>query len=260
MSKSSTSSESDSHEHQFGDGIRAKTGKFLQKISDNIFASAGIMFSKIEPEHTEQVIQFLNCNVLPYDAIAKTYDVTEDKVFYNSVEDFIKEGICIMATNQDGEIIGVHLASIYRRGDWMQKVGTSISVDSMFDWSNAAKARVVKEKLLKLLGYDVWGLFDGQDCQVIAGDLLLCTSKESPFIGLATELLRQGEVAAKDNGCDLALCVATDSHAQSVLRDSGYMLRSVLVLCDFKDEAGKPYLKDVDEDSTARVLFKNLRL
>lgn len=260
QSSSSSGCEEISQKHHFGDGIREKTENILHKITDNIFASAGIKFIRIEQEHTELIIQFLNTNFLPYDLITKSHGVTEDKVFNSTVEICIREGICVMATNKHGDVIGVHLASIYRRGDWIKKVESSVSVGAMFDWSAAAKAREVNTKLLKLLGYTVWGLFDGQDCQVVAGDILICTSKESPFIGLGTELVRHGEIAAREHECDLALCVTTDSHTQSILRDCGYTLRSVVVLYDFRDENGGLYLKDVDEDATARVLCKNIRL
>ncbi|KAL5268476.1 hypothetical protein ACHWQZ_G002370 [Mnemiopsis leidyi] len=121
-----------------------------------------------------------------------------------------------MATDKEGDLIGVYLAGIYRRGDWLKKA--------------------------------------------IAGDILLCVSNKSPVIGVGTELVRQGEIAAKEKNCDLALCVTTNSYVQRVLRDSGYVLRSVVVLCDFKDEDGRLFIEAADEDSSARVLFKNLKI
>ena len=260
MSSTSTTSVEGSSEVNLGDEIRERTGQFLQKISDNIFASAGIKFIRIEIEHSKLVTQFLTDNFLPTDLISKSYGIIEDDSLDSMVENFIKDEICVMATDKEGDLIGVYLAGIYRRGDWLKKLSSDISVDSIFDRGNAAEAHNVNEKLLKLLGYNVWGMFDGHDCQSIAGDILLCISTKSPVPGIGTELVRHGEIAAKEKHCDLAVCATTDSHVQRVLRDCGYVLRSVVVLCDFKDEDGRLFIKAADEDSSARVLLKNLKI
>ena len=260
MSLTSITSVESSSKVNLGVEIRERTGHIFQKISDNIFASAGIKFIRIEPDHTQLVTQFLTCNFLPQDLISKTYSVIEDERLNSVVKQLIKDEICVMATDKEGDLIGVYLAGIYRRGDWLKKVSSSFNVGNILNQSNVAEAHKVNEKLLQLLGYNVWGMFDGHDCQAIAGDILLCVSNKSPVIGVGTELVRQGEIAAKEKNCDLALCVTTNSYVQRVLRDSGYVLRSVVVLCDFKDEDGRLFIEAADEDSSARVLFKNLKI
>lgn len=244
-------------------GILEKTGGLIQSITDNIFASAGIKFEIIQRDHLEQVARFVAVNHLPYDPVYRTFNVTSDKVLDGIIEHAIDDQISVLATDRVGDIIGVYISAIHEKGDIVKHSTGSLSHawNAVRDMGNssAADARSMNHKLYKQLGYDVGQMFEGYNSTKIAADNLLCISKEHPMIGLATELLRHSELSARGAGCQMSLSVTADNSTQETLLDQGYLLKSVVLFRDFRNEDGEPFVNGLGKDTSIGVYYKDLR-
>ena len=56
-------------------------------------------------------------------------------------------------------------------------------------------------KLLGILGYDGWKMFDELGCDKIYEDAAVCSARGSGVKGLGTELCKRTETLAKELGC-----------------------------------------------------------
>ena len=87
----------------------------------NKFKEAGISFSRIPPDRTQEVLQFLAVNFFPEEPICRSLKVERNWIVDMVFRDPVKAGNCVMATDVSGKIIGVRLVKVVCRSDWFEK-------------------------------------------------------------------------------------------------------------------------------------------
>ena len=79
---------------------------------------AGVKFSVIPCDRTEEVCQFLGCNFYPDEPIFRSVGLERNKIADAIVSEAIKEGSCVMATDSSGKIIGVWTRTLGSKREW----------------------------------------------------------------------------------------------------------------------------------------------
>jgi hypothetical protein len=135
----------------------------------------------------------------------------------------MKNGSSLAAIDNNGCIIGVRLGKRKNRSQWMLKIFER-SLMSLPEWlfgSLFGNGMAIFLKLINMVGYNVWKMFDQLGCDQIYEDAALCSVRGPGVKGLGTELCRRTEVLAKELGCTHTYAAVT-----------GIMLATIaLLLC-----------------------------
>ena len=135
------------------------------------------------------------------------------------------DGSSLAAIDNDGSIIGVRLGKRKNRSQWMLKVFER-SLMSLPEWllgllfGNMA----IFLKLIILVGYNVWKMFDQLGCDQIYEDAALCSARGSGVKGLGTELCRRTEVLANELGCTHTYAAVTGTFATQMIDTLSFLL------------------------------------
>ena len=138
------------------------------------------------------------------------------------LKDAMMDGSSLAAIDNDGSIIGVRLGKRKNRSQWMLKVFER-SLMSLPEWllGSLFGNMAIFFKLINLVGYNVWKMFDQLGCDQIYEDAALCSARGSGVKGLGTELCRRTEVLAKKLGCTHTYAAVT-----------GNIIATALLLCN----------------------------
>ena len=113
-------------------------------------------------------------------------------------------------------------------------------------------------KLMTLLGYDVWKMFDQLGCDLIYEGKAVCSARNSGVKRLGTELCRRAVSLAKELGCTHTYECMTGNYSRRIFEKLGHTILSEVVYADFKDENGELYLNDTREHFSVITCVKEL--
>ena len=234
----------------------------------DVFAEAGIKFSVITPDRTEEVCQLLGNYFFPDEPIFRSIGVKRNKLMDSYFGDAIKGGSCVMATDSSGKIVGVRMTEVVDRDSKFRKTTERCFISFLPTLSKLAAAfnKPVFHKACKVyrafiieLNYDLWSLFDEFGCQKILNDVCVCTSKDARVRGLGTELVKQGEAVGRNMGCAYSVNVVTGLYSGKIFRDKlNYTVRSEVFYAQFVDEDGNLYLNDTREHLSCFMCHKKI--
>ena len=232
----------------------------------DVFAEAGIQFSIITPDKTEEVCQLLAENFLPDEPIARSCGVVRNSFMDWYVSEAIKGAACVMATDATGKIIGVRLNEVVDRNSWsrwaMEKCFSPnffALIGKIFRKPVLQKTFEVLSALSSQLNYNTWALFERLDCQRILHDVCVCTSKEGRVKGLGTELVKQGEAVGRERGCEYSYNMVTGLYSGKIFREKcNYIVDYEVFYAQFVDENGDLYLNDTREHLSCFSCYKKL--
>ena len=234
----------------------------------SVFADAGIQFSVITPDRTDEVCQLLGENFLPDEPISRSIGLKQNSFLDSFWSDVIKGGSCVMATDSSGKIIGVRLSEIKDKDSWFKKCLDRSIMGFLPSLAGIAKLlrKPVLQKtcevvpaLLGKLKYDIWPLFDEFGCQKILSAVCVCTATESRVKGLGTELVKQSESLGREKGCDYSVVLVTGLYSGKIFREKcNYTVRSETLYAKFLDKDGNLYLDDTREHLSSFMCHKNI--
>ena len=223
----------------------------------SVFAEAGIQFSVITPDRTEEVLQLMAHNFFPDEPLLRSIGITRNSFMDSLIGEAINGGSCVMATDSSGKIIGVRLTEITDKDDGFKKCferSFMCCLPCLGRIAKISKKPVLRKSckvfdaLLSELDYDVWTLFDEFGCQKILTDVCVCTSKEARVKGLGTELVKQGESVGREKGCDYSVNLVTGLYSGKIFREKlNYTVRNEVFYAQFIDKNGNLYLNDTRE-------------
>ena len=232
-------------------------------------AELGITFHRIPPERGAEVVEFLWRNFFPEEPICRSLGLVRGKQT-GVIDWFFSElavnGSSVMALDCDDRVIGVRLAEVANRDDWVKRcleVGLDkllFKVHCIFDKRTSRAIEASYLLITEGLDYSVWNLFDEFKVDKILCGMCLCSMKGSGIRGVGTELLKQSEMVGKEAGCAVSAAVASGNYSGKIFMRSGYDKGREVVYADFKDENGVLYLNDVREHVCAAVFTKRLEM
>ena len=229
------------------------------------FSDAGISFGIIPEERTEEVLKLIADHFYPDEPLTRSLGIKRHFLIDSIMGDVIKGGCCVMATNSEGEIIGVRLADVVERNQRSKKFmeRALMSAIPKFAWVFRKKqlCRIMEayKELARKLEFDVWTMFDELGCQKIQNDICVCTSKNGRVKGLGTELVKQGEALAKEKGCEYSLNLVTGLYSGIIFREKcNYIVMKEVIYAEFLDKKGDLYLNDTREHTSCFSCYKKL--
>ena len=207
---------------------------------ENIFEKQGIQFKIITEDMGLSVCDFMWENFFPDEPISRSLKLERHWITDElHLKDAIKDGSSIAAIDKNGSIIGVRLGKRKNRSQWMLKIfeRTFMSLPyGLFEILISSKAAIFL-KLINLVGYDVWKMFDQLGCDQIYEDAALCSARGSGVKGLGTELCRRTEVLAKELGC---------THTYAAVTGTNIVIQMTICYCFFQENILEEYLKSLD--------------
>ena len=234
----------------------------------DVFAEAGIKFSVITPDRTEEVCQFMSEYFYPDEPIFRSVGIKRNNLMDSIYSEAIKEGSSVMATDSSGKIIGVRITEILDKNSWLKKSMERFFISSLPILAKLGKilkktvfhkACTVCHALLTKLNYKMWPLFDELGCQKILSDVCVCTSREARVKGLGTELVKEGEAVGRSKGCEYSVNLVTGLYSGKIFRDKlKYTVRSEVFYAQFIDEDGNLYLNDTREHLSCFMCYKKI--
>jgi len=227
-------------------------------------AALGITFHKIPPDRGAEVVDFLWTNFFPEEPICRSLGFKRSKMVDWFFRELAIAGNSVMALDCEGIIIGVRLAEIASRDEWLKKVlergldKLLFRIKCMFDPKTSRAIKVSYLLITEGLDYSIWSLFDQFKCDKILSGMCLCSLKDSGIRGIGTELLKQSEMLGIEKGCAVSAAVASGNYSGKIFLRAGYDKGREVVYADFRDEKGELYLNDVREHIAAVVMTKKL--
>ena len=177
---------------------------------ENAFEKQGIEFKTITNDMIPSVTDFLWDHFFPDEPIGRSLGFTRSwfiDEFY--LADAMKDGSSIAALDKDGNIIGARIGMRKMRSKWMSWI-----FDRMAFYLPSflmPKGMPTMMKLINLLEFDVWKMFDQLGCDLIYEDKAVCSARTSGVKGLGTELCKRSESLAKELGCTHTYALVTGS-------------------------------------------------
>ena len=113
-------------------------------------------------------------------------------------------------------------------------------------------------KLMQLLDFDVWKMFDKLGCDAIYTTEFLCNARTSGVRGLGTELVERGQELSKEKGCTHTYVCVSSIYSRRIFDKLGYKVLREIRYDEFRDEQGELYLKDTREHTTVAGCVKQL--
>jgi hypothetical protein len=171
---------------------------------ENQFEEQGIEFKIITEDMIESVCDFMWENFFPDEPIARSLNVTRNRNIDDGyIKDAIKDGSSMAALDKDGIIIGVRLGKQKKKSQWLQKIFERAFMTLPYGlmYCIYGNRLTILLKLLNLVGYDVWKMFEQLGSDQIYEDAAVCTARGSRMKGLGTELCMRTDLFAKEQGC-----------------------------------------------------------
>ena len=173
---------------------------------ENIFEKQGIQFEIITDDMTPAVLDFMWANFFPHEPINRSLGITKNWLTDVEHKEAINDGSSIAALDKDGNIIGVRIGMRKGKSMWMNWMFDKLffhipSCLMTFLLPQEAKKVPIFMKLLALVGYDVWKMFDQLGCDQIYEDAAVCSARIEGVRGIGTELCRRTDLLAKELGC-----------------------------------------------------------
>ena len=152
---------------------------------ENNFEKQGIIFKVIDNEMMPAVLDFMGEHFLPEAPISRSLGITRSKMFDEMYfGEGMKDGCSIVALDKDGQIIGARIGMRKMRSNWTNWIFDRIPYH-LPEWLlNAWLPQEMKKlpivlKLMTLLGYDVWKMFDQLGCDLIYEGKAVCSARNS---------------------------------------------------------------------------------
>ena len=231
---------------------------------ENIFEKQGIVFQVIDNEMMPAVLDFMGEHFLPEAPISRSLGITRSQMFDEMYfGEGMKDGCSIVALDKDEQIIGARIGMRKMRSNWTNWIFDRIPY-YLPEWLLTAwlpqemKKLPIVLKLMTLLGYDVWKMFDQLGCDLIYEGKAVCSARNSGVKGLGTELCRRAESLAKELGCTHTYVCVTGNYSRRIFEKLGHTILSEVVYADFKDANGELYLKDTREHFSVITCVKEL--
>ena len=181
---------------------------------ENIFEEQGIQFKIITEDMIPSVCDFMWENFFPDEPISRSLKLERSwMIDEHHFKDSMMDGSSIAAIDNNGSIIGVRLGKRKNRSQWMRKIFER-SLMSLPEWllgSLFGNKMATFLKLINLVGYNVWKMFDQLGCDQIYEDAAVCCARGSGVKGLGTELCRRSEGLAKELWCTHTYAAVTDN-------------------------------------------------
>ena len=232
----------------------------------DVFAEAGIKFSIITPDRSEEVCQLLGDNFFPDEPIFRSCGLKRNSYVDWYISEAIKGGVCVMATETTGKIIGVRLNEVVKRNSWSRRImekcfspNLLATIGKIFRKPVLQKTCEVYSALSRQIQFDVWALFERLDCQKVLHDICVCTSRENRVKGLGTELVKQGEAVGRERGCEYSYNMVTGLYSGKIFREKcNYIVDFEVFYAQFIDKNGNLYLNDTREHLSCFSCYKKL--
>jgi len=219
-----------------------------------------IKISLIPVERLGDVTKFVYKHFCPDEPITRSIGLCqpnqEPNIFF---DEFVKESIFagLMATNNEGKILGVRLGKIVKRGK-----SPPLKLDEFLNgYPQSAMtygAWMMLMKIFNEIGYDVNNSFDELKCDNVYEGKLVVVDREARAKGLGTELVRRSMQLGKERGCEYQYLCATGEYSAKVFNKLGFSLSKEVKYKDIKFKNGEEVLKDTREHKAARILYKKL--
>ncbi|CAG9858636.1 unnamed protein product [Phyllotreta striolata] len=162
----------------------------------------------------------------------------------------LHEGLSVMALDTEtGEIAGVALNGISRRGDIEQSLENMKTIDSVPYHRIFGLLNGVNKELDLFTAYNVDKIFDLR---------ILSVDSKYRGKGLAKELFSRSEIIAEEHGFKLMKVDATSLFTQKICEAFGLKVIKTVRYGDYKDENGKKIYPTESPHDYYKVMVKQL--
>ena len=177
------------------------------------FQKQGIEFKIIDEKMIPQVTDFLWTHFYPHEPISRSLKIRRTWALDElHLKDAMKDGSSMAALNSKGEVIGARIGKRKRKSQWMVKMfdrSFFLLPNWMIKRLGGSEGMPIFLKIIKLVGFDTWKMFDELDCEQIYEDAAVCSDRGSGVRGIGTELCRRTEILAKELGCSHTYAAVT---------------------------------------------------
>jgi len=231
------------------------------EVKQDKWEEQGVTFVIIEEKMFDNVIDFMWENFFPDEPLSRSLNIKRGwmvDILY--LKESLKDKSSIAAVNKDEKILGVRIGNVVKKNEWipwmieaMAKASIKLNVSFM------PKGLNVYSKIIKVLEFDTYAMFEKLNCQTIYEDKALCSARFHSIKGLGAELLRRTDALAASLGCSHTIALVTGKYSALVFNKLGHTELKSLEYANFKDPEGNLYLKDVREHTHCRVFMKALQ-
>ena len=188
--------------------------------TENVFQNQGIQFKIVTPDMFPAVNVFMWGHLFPDEPISRSIGMTRNSFMEKYyLKEAMNDGTSMVALDKEGKIIGARLGMRKRRSDWVSYLFDKLPWGSL-TWlmPNEMRGLPVMVKFLKVLGYDVWKMFDQLGCDLIYEGRAVCSARTSGVRGLGTELVIRVNRLVKELGCTHTYICATGTNNVLLIR------------------------------------------
>jgi len=225
------------------------------------FDEQGITFSIIPPARYEEARSFMYTHFFPDEPLCRSLGVGQENYLLDSIYIYaaLKDGSCVMATNNEDEIIGIRFGKVVNQSDYTFHLVALKYMFWWFSWFVPSSYQFISRILLfnHKINYDVYKMFDDLG-DVIYEGLCVCVSVSSRVKGLGTELIKQSMQIARDRGCKSMYLVATGKYSQRIFEKLEFRVLNQFEYEDVKYDNGDIMVCDAREHTKCQIVCKQL--
>jgi len=228
------------------------------------FEEQGIKFSIIPEEKYEEAKAFLYKNFFPDEPCCRSLGVALDGSPNYLVDSFfvydsLKDKSCIMATNKDGNIIGIRFGKVVHASDSTWYWYALKKLFYWIEWITPSSYQYINKMMFfnDKVNYDVYQMFTELG-DVIYEGRCVCVSSENRVKGLGTELIRQSMQVARERGCKAMYLMATGMYSQRIFQKLDFRILNEYNYEDLKYDNGEIIIWDSREHTKGQIVCKEL--